>query len=105
MTAAASPDDLLSRIQTDFRLGGHKAAAIAMVLKKNRIFLVSDMEPELVRSFFMEPFASVEEALSEAFACLGRESSVIFIPHGGSVLPQIRRGSGSPPASAPKALS
>ncbi|MCI8454039.1 MAG: nickel-dependent lactate racemase [Lachnospiraceae bacterium] len=89
MKAAASLDDLLSRIQTDFRLGGHKAAAIAMVLKKNRIFLVSDMKPHLVRSFFMEPFSSVEAALSEAFSCLGKESSVIFMPHGGSVLPQL----------------
>lgn len=42
--------DLIRRIETDFRLGGHKAAAIAMVLERASIYLVSDMEPDFVRA-------------------------------------------------------
>ena len=88
MLHSPSAESMVERIGRDFQLGGHKAAAIGMVLKRSRIFLVSDLEEEFVRSIFMEPFASVDEALQRAFADLGRDSTVLFMPHGGSVLPQ-----------------
>lgn len=59
-----------------------------MVLKKCRIFLVSDLDENFVKSIFLEPFSSVDEALKEAFSSLGQDSTVMFMPHGGSVLPQ-----------------
>ena len=40
---AAKPSDLTERVQKHFRLGGHKAAAIAMVLEHADIYLVSEM--------------------------------------------------------------
>lgn len=88
MIHSSSPDDMIERIGRDFQLGGHKAAAISMVLKKSRIFLVSDLEEKFVKSMFLEPFPSVDGALEAAFDSLGEDSSVIFMPHGGSVLPQ-----------------
>lgn len=96
MLESQSPDAMIERISRDFQLGGHKAAAISMVLKKSRIFLVSDLEDHFVRSIFLEPFPSVDAALAEAFGILGRDSRVIFMPHGGSVLPQV--GLGAEPA-------
>ncbi len=87
MKNATSPDSLIKDIQENFELGGHKAAAIALVLKKARVFLVSDFQPEEVKNMFMEPFASVDEALKEAFKVLGDEAKVILMPHGGSTLP------------------
>lgn len=91
MVNSPFPDAMIERIQKDFQLGGHKAAAISMVLKKSRIFLVSDLEDEFVRSMFLEPFPTVDAALKEAYKSLGPDSSVIFMPHGGSVLPQAER--------------
>ena len=87
MTHAEKPSDLVSRIRTDFKLGGHKAAAIAMVMEKADLFLVSDMEDELVKSIFMTPFQTVQAALDEATARLGKASTVYVMPHGGSTLP------------------
>ena len=84
---ASCVEDLVKRIQQRFELGGHKAAAIAMVLKRAGIFLVSDLEDDFVRSLFMEPFHSVEEALAAAYARLGSAAGVIVMPHGGSTLP------------------
>ena len=88
MLDSASPDEMIERIGRDFQLGGHKAAAISMVLKKSRILLVSDLPDDFVRRIFLEPYPSVDAALAEAFRSLGADSSVIFMPHGGSVLPQ-----------------
>jgi len=89
MTTSASPEAMVERIGRDFQLGGHKAAAIAMTLAKAKIFLVSEMEDDFVRSIFLTPKHSVQEALNDAFAELGPEASVLVMPHGGSTLPRI----------------
>ena len=34
ITQAEQPEELIARVKNDFKLGGHKAAAIAMVLKR-----------------------------------------------------------------------
>ncbi len=90
MTTASEPHQLIRRIQEDFRLGGHKAAAIAMVLENADIYLVSDLEPDFVRSIFMTPFPTVEEAYRAAQAKLGKNATVLAMPYGGSTLPTVR---------------
>lgn len=94
MQEAKTSGELIRRIQKDFRLGGHKAAAIAMVLEKAEIYLVSEMEEEFVRSIFMHPYHTVQEALADALNVSGRLSgdgnaSIIVMPCAGSTLPII----------------
>lgn len=85
---AEQPRDLIERIAMDFRLGGHKAAAIAMVLEHADIYLVSDLEAALVEKCFMTPFSTVQEAYEAAVKKLGTDASVIAMPYGGSTLPR-----------------
>ena len=82
-----SPKAMIERIRTDFQLGGHKAAAIAMVLENADIYLVSDLPEDFVRKIFLEPKASAQEALDCAFAKLGKDATVLAMPYGGSTLP------------------
>jgi len=89
LITAKEPRDLVERIAREFRLGGHKAAAIAMVLARAEIYLVSDMDPELVKTIFMKPFTTVQEAYDAAAAKLGGKPSVIVMPFGGSTLPHL----------------
>ena len=91
MLRAEKPEDLIRWIQENFKLGGHKAAAIAMVLQNADIYLVSDLTPEFVRSIFMKPFSTVQEAYDAAARKLGGAASVIVMPYGGSTLPVERR--------------
>lgn len=85
--AARKPEDLIERVKSDFQLGGHKAAAIALALKKASIFLVSDLEDEVVRSFFVEPVENLEKAVEKALAMTGPGAKIIVMPAGGSTLP------------------
>jgi len=89
MAEAASPDDLLERIQREFVLGGHKAAAIAAVLKRASVYLVSALPDETVRQCGMRPFSDVGAALDKAIEEVGVGASVAVLPEGGSVLPAI----------------
>ena len=87
MTESPSPHAMVERIKRDFRLGGHKAAAIAMVLENADIYMVSEMDPEFVKSIFLTPFDSAQVALDAAFTKLGQDATVIAMPFGGSTLP------------------
>lgn len=84
---AKTSHSLIERIHKEFKLGGHKAAAIAMVLENAEIYLVSDMEDEFVKSLFMTPFKSVQDAYDAAVKKLGGKAKVIAMPYGGSTLP------------------
>lgn len=90
MTKSPSPKAMIERIGHDFQLGGHKAAAIAMILQKAEIYLVSDMEPEFVRSLFLTPMPDVQTALNEARQKLGANAKILAMPYGGSTLPRIK---------------
>ena len=80
---ANKPQDLIDRVQADFKLGGHKAAAIAMVLANADVYLVSEMPEELTKKCFLTPFASAQAALDAAFAKLGADAKVLAMPYGG----------------------
>ncbi len=86
--AADTPESLIERLHRTFRLGGHKAAAIALVMRHAKIYLVSDMPDDTVRSIFMTPFKTVQDAFDSAISELGEHSTVLAMPYGGSTLPQ-----------------
>jgi nickel-dependent lactate racemase len=87
MTGHEKASDMIEHIKRDFVLGGHKAAAIAMVLERARIMLVSGLDADFVRSLFLEPQESLGSALTEAFDALGQDASVLLMPYAGSTLP------------------
>ncbi|MBR3271397.1 MAG: nickel-dependent lactate racemase [Clostridia bacterium] len=89
MTTAKNPQSLIERIGREFRLGGHKAAAIAMVLEKAEVDLVSELDDDFVRSVFLTPQPSAQAALDHAFAKLGPDAKVLAMPYGGSTLPTV----------------
>ena len=90
MISAPTPESMIERIGKEFQLGGHKAAAIAMVLQNAEIELVSDLDPEFVKKIFLKPAKSAQEALDRAFTRLGKDATVLAMPYGGSTLPRVR---------------
>ncbi|MGI5919525.1 MAG: nickel-dependent lactate racemase [Christensenellales bacterium] len=89
MTQSESPEFMVEEIQRRFELGGHKAAAIAMVLQNKSIYLVSDMPDSFVSSIFLMPFASLQDAFDDAFKKAGENAKCYVMPYGGSTLPDI----------------
>jgi len=84
------PAQILEHSQQDFVLGGHKAAAIARVIEKASILLVSELSEELVRACSMEPFRDVESALQNALQQVGQDPTITVIPEGGSVFSKVK---------------
>lgn len=80
-------EDLLERIQADFKLGGHKAAAIAKVSQKAKIFLVSSLPKEKAEKLYMTPFSDLQAAYDAALAEKGENATVYGMTVGGTTLP------------------
>ncbi|MCQ2534113.1 MAG: nickel-dependent lactate racemase [Clostridia bacterium] len=89
LTGHEKSSDMITHIKKDFVLGGHKAAAIAMVLENARIFLVSDLEPDFVKSVFLEPYSDIQSAIDAAIEEMGKDCKVLAMPYGGSTLPRV----------------
>jgi nickel-dependent lactate racemase len=89
MLTANGPDDIVTRIQQKFVLGGHKAAAVAMAMKQANVYLISALPHEIARASGFQPFDSPNEALGCALAHVSRRASVAVMPEGGSVLAAI----------------
>jgi len=84
---ASSPDDVMRKIQAEFILGGHKAAAVAAVLKRAQVFLVSTMPSALVEECGMKSYGEAGAALKDALAVRNDQATISVLPLGGSVLP------------------
>ena len=87
LVGSETAHDMVVRIGKDFQLGGHKAAAIGMVLEHAQIDLVSEMDDDFVRSIFLNPQPSAQKAFNEAMAKYGPDATVIAMPFGGATLP------------------
>ncbi|MDD3546488.1 MAG: nickel-dependent lactate racemase [Kiritimatiellae bacterium] len=87
---AEQPQDLIHRVKREFRLGGHKAVAIAMTLKHAQVYFVSDMDVQDAARTFMKPYQDLETAIADALDALGPDARVIIMPHAGSTLPDVR---------------
>ena len=87
MRETDSPDELLIRFQRTFKLGGHKAAAIASVLKRATVLLVSALDDELAKICGLVPCTDLDTALADAVTEIGSNASLIVMPQGGAVLP------------------
>ncbi|MCQ2500142.1 MAG: nickel-dependent lactate racemase [Lachnospiraceae bacterium] len=87
LTKSETSHEMVVRIGKDFQLGGHKAAAIAMILEYASIDLVSEMDDDFVRSIFMNPQPSAQKAYDDCVAKYGPDAKVIAMPYGGATLP------------------
>jgi len=89
LRGSCDPDETIARIRREFQLGGHKAAAIAMVRAKCRILLVSDLPDGSPCFGMMEPFRDLQAAVDEALRSHGTGAGVIVMSHAGSTLPAL----------------
>ena len=87
LTCAPTAHSMVERIHKEFELGGHKAAAIGMVLEDADIYFVSEMDPDFVRNIFLTPFSTAQEAFDCAMKKYGDNATVLAMPYGGATLP------------------
>ena len=84
-----TPEERIENIREHFELGGHKSAALGLVQENADIYLVTDMDDEMVKKANMTPFHDLQEAVDQALLKMGKEATVYVVPIGGSTLPVV----------------
>lgn len=103
LARASSPQDALEKIQAGYKLGYHKAAKMAAVSARATVKALTELPPERVRSMFIEPITSLQDALDTAItaalsATLGEERStetkptVVVLLDGCVTVPLVSKG-------------
>jgi len=84
---ANSPDDIIKRLKKKFVLGGHKAYAIARVVKEVEVILVSSLPQDKVRKLFFIPMENISQAIEYVKEKYGEDFQAHILPSGNTVLP------------------
>ncbi len=91
LSAADSPSDALARAgREEYILGVQQATRIASILQKAEIWVVSSLRDQDVRSMFMTPFFSVQEAVDAALARQGEAAQVLFLTEASITVPRVQ---------------
>lgn len=80
-------EEMEEELGKEFTIGGHKAYYHLKALERIRMFIVSDMDKDILKNVFrMEVFPSLDNALEQAFKEKGKNAKVLVIPEGTTTL-------------------
>jgi nickel-dependent lactate racemase len=85
-----SHEEILTRLEQEgICVGPHKAWQIARDASRAQVILVSEMEPELVRSLLLTPASSVDDAIAMVASELAQGAQVGIMPRASSTIPAV----------------
>ncbi len=85
---AKNRQELIDRMDIAFEIGGHKAGILAKLMEKVDVYLISDLEKELVERAFFICANDVNEAIDVAITKYGSDIRLIIMPYGAYTLPR-----------------
>ena len=86
---ADSAHGIIDRLQREFALGGHKAAALAATVQRAQVYLVSDLDTDVLARLGVTHLSAAQPAIEAALSRLGPEATVLVMPRGGSTVPVV----------------
>jgi lactate racemase len=93
LASADSPEGAIEKIRAGYKLGYHKAAKMAEVSARASVLAVTELPSERLRSMFIEPRASVQEAVDFGIEKARRRGIVrpelLVLPDGCVTVPEV----------------
>lgn len=90
LSSCTKPEEALRKIDETYVLGYHKAAKLAELALWSEMYSVTDLPDELLRSVFITPFSSLQEALDHALRIKGKDAKVLFLLDGTMTVPALK---------------
>lgn len=88
LSSSKDPRQVLDAISTKYRLGNHKAARIAELATRADIWIVTDLDREMMSSVNFTPFPSVGDAVDLVLS-ENPDARVIVFTHGSVTIPKV----------------
>jgi len=89
LSSSKSPEEAIKKVEQGYRLGYHKATKLAELATWAEIWGVTGLNDGDLRSAFIEPFHSVQQAIDKALEKKGKEAKVLFLLDGSLTVPRI----------------
>ena len=93
LSSCANPAAALAKIETEFKLGYHKAAKMAAVSQRAHISAITELPPAQLSAMFIESAPSVQEALDGARARCRKNGAarprILVLPDGCVTVPEL----------------
>jgi len=90
LSQAPSPQEVLYKINKDYKLGYHKAAKLAQIGVWARMMGVTELKDDLLQKINIEPKSDIQSAIDAAIAHVkerGKEPRIILLPAGSLTVP------------------
>ena len=82
MVSSKNLEDVVNKFhQQGFQVGPHKALQLAIQCQRNPIYLLSNLDENLARSFFLTPVKSIDQGLKRALETLPTAPRIVVLPH------------------------
>ncbi|MFO7891850.1 MAG: nickel-dependent lactate racemase [bacterium] len=90
LESALDPQDALEKIEKKYVLGYHKAAKMAEVARWAQMWAVTSIDSDIMKSMFITPFPTIQQALDKAVAEKGKEK-ILFMMAASMTVPRLRK--------------
>ena len=87
---AHSKQELVDRLDYAFEIGGHKAGILAKLTQKADVYLVSELQEEIVERAFLLCARDLDDALQETARKYGPDARITVMPYGALTLPRLQ---------------
>jgi len=88
LSEARNPDEVFDKIKKGYKLGYHKAAKLAEIMKWASLWAYTKLKPELLNKIFIKGYADLQEALEASLRVKGNEK-ILFMMDASLTVPRI----------------
>jgi nickel-dependent lactate racemase len=90
LASCDTPQETLAKLESDYKLGWHKAGKMAEIAVKGEMWGVTDLEDETVSKAFIKPYHNMQEAFDAALAVKGVDARVLVMMSGSMSIPMLQ---------------
>ncbi len=90
LSSCSVPTEVFDHIKKGYRLGYHKAAKLAEMNQWSEIWAITNLPDALLKSIFVQPYHSLQEAIDKALEKKGKDARVLFLLDGAMTVPVLQ---------------
>ncbi|MDD2889693.1 MAG: general glycosylation pathway protein, partial [bacterium] len=87
LASCKTPELVFEKLSKGYKLGYHKAVKLVELLRVAEIWGVTDLDANTLKSLFIKPFSSLQEAVDKAIGKKGENAKVLFLMDGSVTVP------------------
>jgi len=89
LSSCKTPLEVMDKAGQGYILGYHKAVKLAQLITWAEVWGVTGLKEEDMKSAFIKPFSSIQQAIDKALEIKGKQSKAMFIMDGSHTVPKL----------------